>query len=92
MWANERVSFSYSGGRVIHSNGWQESGAVFPNNVTTHGTSNVLALADQHQWRGTYTVGAGVPTPWGNANVYNMTSTARTNVNGNGSWNAWWVD
>lgn len=92
MWAKERVDFTYDFARVVHSNGWQESGAVFPNNVTRHGTSNVLATKTQHQWRGSYTVGAGVPTPWGNANVYNATSTARMNVNANGAWNAWWVD
>lgn len=90
MWANERVDFSSTSSSVSWSSGFQESGAVFPNNVTRNGTSRISSSSSKHTWRGSYTVGAGVPTPWGNANVYNATSTATTNVYRGNSWSASW--
>lgn len=92
MWAEECVEFSYNGRRVNWSSGWQTSGAVFPNNVTRHGTTRISSSSALHSWRGKYTVGAGVPTPWGNVNVYNATSTVRTDVRGSGAWSSWWVN
>lgn len=90
MWAEEAVSFNYNGSRVTWSSGYQKSGAVFPNNVTQNGTSRIYSSGWNHRWRGSYTVGAGVPTPWGNANVYNMTSVITTNVYGNGGYSYYW--
>lgn len=91
MWGEERVEFTFNGTKVISSSGYQNAGAVFPNNVTRHGTKKVASSSSTHSWRGQYTVGAGVPTPWGSANVYNRTSTARTDVKKNGAWSAWWI-
>lgn len=91
MWAEERVDFRYDGNKVVSSSGYQSSGAIFPNNVTRNGTKRITATTATHSWRGQYTVGAGVPTPWGNANVYNATSTARTDVKRSGAWSAWWI-
>ncbi len=92
MWAKERVTFGYDGRRVVWSSGYQSSGAIFPNNVTRNGTERMYSSRSVHKWRGSYTVGAGVPTPWGNANVYSATSTVRSNVYANGAWNMWWLD
>ncbi|WZH36108.1 MAG: hypothetical protein PIR02_15255 [Microbacterium enclense] len=90
MWANEHVDFASDNSRVLWSSGFQESGAVFPNNVTQNGTSRVSNEGWKHVWRGSYTVGAGAPTPWGNVNVYNASSTATTAVwAGNGSSGSW---
>ena len=91
MWGEERIEFTFNGSRVISSSGYQNAGAVFPNNVTRHGTKRVASSSSTHSWRGQYTLGAGVPTPWGSANVYNATSTARTDVKKNGAWSAWWI-
>lgn len=90
MWANERVDFGSTSSTVSWSSGFQEAGAVFPNNVTRNGTSRIFNNSSKHTWRGSYTVGAGVPTPWGNANVYNATSTATTNVFSGNGWSASW--
>lgn len=92
MWARENVEFTYANGHVTWSSGYQESGAVFPNNVENNGTSLAYASSAEHRWRGSYTVGAGVPTPWGKANVYSATSTISTTVRGNGSWTSQWTD
>src|SRR5699024_9725172 len=91
MWAAERVEFGFNGTSVTYSSGYQNSGAIFPNNVTRHGPERIGTVGNTHSWRSKYTVGAGVPTPWGNANVYNATSAARTDVDGNGGWSAWWI-
>ncbi|QHC57585.1 hypothetical protein [Rathayibacter sp. VKM Ac-2760] len=90
MWANERVDFGSTDSSVSWSSGFQESGAVFPNNVTQNGTSRILSTRGKHTWRGSYTVGAGVPTPWGNANVYDASATATTEVRAGGAWSASW--
>lgn len=90
MWGEERVTFGWaSPGKVTWSDAYQASGAVFPNNVTTKGSKRYYATSARHDWRGTYVVGAGVPTPWGNANVYNATSVAHSRVLNTGSYQ-WW--
>ena len=92
MWSKERVEFRYDGTKVLNSSGWQEGGAIFPNTMTKNGTVRTLETDSEHQWRGTYTAGAGVPTPWGNANAYSMDATAKTNVRHDGSYDAKWLD
>ena len=92
MWARESVEFGYDGSKVTWSSGHQSSGAIFPNTVSENGTTRILANNKEHHWRGSYTVGAGVPTPWGNANVYHATSTVRTKVQADGGWRMWWLD
>jgi len=93
MWARENVQFGYSGnGSTVNwSSGWQESGWVFPNNVTEKGQTRYYKSSTRHEWRGGYAVGAGVPTPWGNANVYSATSTARSTIKNIGSIQ-WWLN
>ena len=93
MWAQENIQFSYSGnGSTVNwSAGWQDSGWVIPNNVVEKGTTRYYASSTLHEWRGQYTVGAGVPTPWGNANVYSASSTARSTIKNIGSIQ-WWLN
>ncbi|WHS50282.1 hypothetical protein QM007_10265 [Rothia sp. SD9660Na] len=90
LWARETVEFRWSNNRVTWSNGYQQSGAIFPNTITEKGTSRVYTSSWNHTWNGRYTVGAGVPTPWGNANVYHTTSVITTNVYGNGGHSGNW--
>lgn len=89
MWGQETVQFGFSGTRVTWSSAWQDSGWVFPNNVTEGGTTRYYTSSATHQWRGRYTVGAGVPTPWGNVNVYSDTSWARSQIKSIGAIQ-WW--
>lgn len=42
-------------------------------------------------WRGGFRVGAGVPTPWGSANIYSATSYAQSRVKNIGSMQ-WWLN
>lgn len=91
-WADERVYWRYTGYTILSSSGYQSTGAIFPNNVTALGTSRISTTSSKHSWRGRYMVGAGVPTPWGNANVYNWTSTARIDVQKSGAYNGWWIN
>lgn len=93
MWAQENVQFSYSGnGSTVNwSSGWQDSGWVIPNNVVEKGTTRYYTSSTLHEWRGQYSVGAGVPTPWGNANVYSASSTARSTIKNIGSIQ-WWLN
>jgi hypothetical protein len=91
MWAQESVQFGYAsdGRTVTWSSAWQDSGWVFPNSVKEGGTQRFYTSSTLHSWRGKYTVGAGVPTPWGNANVYSASSVARSDVKNIGSLQ-WW--
>ncbi|WP_426320427.1 hypothetical protein [Microbacterium sp. E-13] len=90
MWANEHVDFGSNTTQVTWSSGYQDCGWVFPNNVTKLGTSRIANGGWYHKWRGGYRVGAGVPTPWGNVNVYSMTSYATTQVMRGNGWTASW--
>lgn len=45
----------------------------------------------QHDWRGGFRVGAGIPTPWGSANVYSATSYAQSRIKNTGSVQ-WWLN
>ena len=92
MWARESVEFGFTGSKVTWSSGHQSSGAIFPNTVSENGTTRIHANDKERHWRGSYTVGAGVPTPWGNANVYHATSTIRTKVQADGGWRMWWIN
>lgn len=91
MWAEERVNFGWGSGgtTVTWSEAYQASGQVAPNWVKRNGTKKVYSSSARHDWRGGYTVGASVPTPWGGVNVYNATSSAFSRVVGTGSWQKW---
>jgi hypothetical protein len=69
-WASDTFEWYWSGGSITSSTGWQADGYIFPNTVTLQGVTRTLAIASQHNWRGTATIGAGVITPWGSVDVY----------------------
>ena len=92
MWSRERVDFGFNSQDVTWSDGYQQGGAIFPHTMEMKGTERILEERTQHIWRGSYVAGAGVPTPWGNANAYTVTATAETEVHGSGAWNASWTD
>ncbi|WP_208636576.1 hypothetical protein [Microbacterium phyllosphaerae] len=90
MWAEERVNFAWaSGGRVTWSEAYQASGQVVPNWVKRNGTKKIYSSSTRHDWRGGYSVGASVPTPWGGVNVYSASSSAFSRVLSVGAWQKW---
>lgn len=90
MWAEERVNFGWaSGGRVTWSDAYQAAGYVGASYVRRNGTKRIFASSTRHDWRGSYTVGAAVPTPWGSVKVYSATSFAFSRVLSIGAWQRW---
>jgi len=90
MWAEERVNFAWaSGGKVTWSEAYQASGQVAPNWVKRNGTKKIYTSSTRHDWRGGYSVGASVPTPWGGVNVYSASSSAFSRVLAIGAWQKW---
>jgi lipoprotein-anchoring transpeptidase ErfK/SrfK len=74
-WSSDTFEWYWSGGSMSSSTAWQGDGYVFPNTVTLLGVKRTLAVAGQHNWRGTASIGAGVVTPWGSVDVYSQTIT-----------------
>jgi hypothetical protein len=74
-WSSDTFEWYWSGSSMSSSTAWQADGYVFPNTVTLMGVKRTLAVAGQHNWRGTAAIGAGVVTPWGSVNVYSQTIT-----------------
>lgn len=91
MWAEERVNFGWGSGgtTVTWSEAYQAAGQVAPNWIKRNGTKRVYSSSSRHDWRGGYTVGAAVPTPWGGVNVYSDSAFAFSRVLGTGAWQKW---
>lgn len=89
MWGQESAQFGFKGNSITWSDVWQDSGWVFPCNVKEGGTYRYYKTSATHQWRGKYTVGSGLPTPWGSVNVYSDTSWARSQLRSVGAIQ-WW--
>lgn len=89
MWTRDNVDFSYKGSKVTSSSGYQQSGWIFPNISRNKGITRYVNTSGCHKWRALNTIGAGVPTPWGDVTVYNSDYVHKLVVNGNGTWSAW---
>lgn len=89
MWTRDNVDFEYSGGKVKYSGGYQQSGWIFPNISRNKGIVRYSTSNYEHKYRAVNTIGAGIPTPWGDVKVYENKFVHRLNVRGNGSWNAY---
>jgi hypothetical protein len=74
-WSSDTFEWYWSGSSMSSSTAWQAKGYVFPNTVTLMGVKRTLAVAGQHNWRGTAAIGTGVVTPWGSVDVYSQTIT-----------------
>ena len=74
-WSSDTFEWYWNGGAMSSSSAYQADGYVFPNTVTLLGVKRTLAVASQHLWHGTASIGAGVVTPWGAVNVYTTTIT-----------------
>lgn len=89
MWTRDNVDFSYSYGKINSSSGYQQAGWIFPNISRNNGITKYSETSKTHKWRAENTIGAGVPTPWGDVTVYNSSYIHRLVVNSDGSWSAW---
>jgi hypothetical protein len=74
-WSSDTFEWYWNGAAMSSSTAFQSQGYVFPNTVTLLGVKRTLALASEHLWRGTASIGAGVVSPWGAVNVYTTTIT-----------------
>lgn len=86
MWSKDYVNFSYTGSSVTRSNGWQETGFIFPNIIRKAGISRYNTTSYTHYWKGTKTIGAGVPTPRGDVKAYDWDITDYFRAYGSGNY------
>lgn len=86
MWTRDNIDFGFDFSRVNWSSGFQQSGWIWPNISRNDGISRYLTNVQNHRWRAKNSFGAGVPTPWGDVKVYNLTYTTDGNVTYNGAW------
>ena len=88
MWSRDNVDFGFNWSRVTYSSGFQQNGWIWPNIARNDGISRYINQAAKHTWRASNSFGAGVPTPWGDVKVYNLTYITTMNVTYNGAWQA----
>ncbi|WP_159027466.1 hypothetical protein [Streptomyces sp. Tue 6075] len=86
MWTRDTVYFGYNGKKVTSSKAWQESGHVFPNIARNNGIKRYHNTASTHKWRAKNTIGAGVPTPWGDVKAYSKDYTHYFSGSKSGAW------
>ncbi|MFI1576154.1 hypothetical protein ACH4VQ_35725 [Streptomyces anulatus] len=86
MWTRDTVYFGYNGNKVTSSKAWQESGHIFPNIAKNNGIKRYHNTAATHKWRAKNTIGAGVPTPWGDVKAYSKDYTHYFSGSKSGAW------
>ncbi|MFC4651670.1 hypothetical protein ACFO26_01975 [Lactococcus nasutitermitis] len=91
MWSNDRVTFSYTGKKIISSYAHQSGGAIIPATMTYKGIRLVSNGSWSRSYQGQYLGGGGIPTPWGAANLVSQLKTMQTWIRGDGHWAAGWV-
>ena len=89
MWTRDNVDFGYDWSRVTWTSAYQQAGWIFPNIARNGGITKYYDTATNDRFRALDTIGAGVPTPWGDVKVYSSDYTHRLSVNHNGAWSAW---
>jgi len=90
MWARDNVEWFYTSTAVTSSSAWQERGQIFPNISRARGISRTYATSAEHRWRGNYTIGAGVPTPWGDVVAYTSDYSTTMIVRRGGGYSGYW--
>ncbi len=87
MYAYSKLEWKYDGTKIVWDYPTQEVGWVFPNNITKDGIVTVESSSSHKRYDYKYTAGAGVVSPWGNVNVYNLPAVHTFNFYGTGSYN-----
>jgi hypothetical protein len=89
LWTSDSIYFNYNGSSVTSSSAWQNCGTVGLDTCTARGVQRVYASSWYHEYRFHWTVGIGVPTPWGAVNAYRYDQTEAGRVYGNGGSQFW---
>lgn len=89
MWTRDNVDFGYDWSRVTWTSPFQQAGWIFPNIARNGGISMYYDTATNDRFRALNTIGAGIPTPWGDVKVYSTDYVHRLSVYYNGAWSAW---
>lgn len=89
MWTRDNVDFGYDWRSVTWTSAYQQAGWIWPNIARNRGITRYLNTTRNDRFRAKNTIGAGVPTPWGDVKVYSSDFTHRLSVNHNGAWSAW---
>ena len=89
MWTRDNVEFNYKNDKISSSSGYQECGWIFPNISRNKGISRTSKSNKQHKYRAVDVIGAGVPTPWGDVKVYEVTYNHTLIAYSNGTFDAY---
>lgn len=89
MWTRDNVDFGYNWSSVTWTSAFQQAGWIWPNISRNGGITKYLNTTRNDRFRAKNTIGAGVPTPWGDVKVYSSDYIHRLSVNHNGAWSAW---
>jgi hypothetical protein len=89
MWTRDNVDFGFNWSTVTWSSPFQQAGWIWPNIARNRGISKYYDTARDDRFRALDTIGAGVPTPWGDVKVYSSDYVHRLQVTYNGAWSAW---
>jgi hypothetical protein len=89
MWTRDNVDFGYNFSSVTFTSAFQQAGWIWPNISRNGGISKYYNTTRNDRFRAHNTIGAGVPTPWGDVKVYSSDYIHRVSVNHNGAWSAW---
>lgn len=89
MWTRDNVDFGYDWSTVTWTSAYQQAGWIWPNIARNRGITKYYNTARDDRFRALNTIGAGVPTPWGDVKVYSSDFTHRLKVTYNGAWSAW---
>ena len=89
MWTRDNVDFGYNWSSVTWTSAFQQAGWIWPNIARNRGISKYYNTRRNDRFRAKNTIGAGVPTPWGDVKVYSSDFVHRLSVYYNGAWSAW---
>lgn len=89
MWTRDNVDFGYDWSRVTWTSPFQQAGWIWPNISRNRGITKYYDTVKNDRFRALNTIGAGVPTPWGDVLIYSSDFVHRLSVNHNGAWSAW---
>lgn len=89
MWTRDNVDFGYNWSSVTWTSPYQQAGWIWPNIARNGGISKYYDTTRNDRFRALNTIGAGIPTPWGDVKVYSSDYVHRLSVWHDGAWSAW---
>ncbi len=89
MWTRDNVDFGYNWSSVTWTSAFQQAGWIWPNIARNGGITKYYDTVQNDRFRALNTIGAGIPTPWGDVKLYSSDFVHRLSVYYNGAWSAW---